>query len=299
MRGLTGWAIALRHPDGDIVVEAGDVPAPAGWQRRPFLRGLWTLGASARFGYRQLVTAAQVHELGRSEPVARHVPFVALGIALSVVIGLFVLLPLLVTGPGARDVGLPFRLAEGVLRFGLFAAYVAFVFRLPALRRVRSYHGAEHMAIHAFEAGDPLTTEAVMRHSPSHPRCGTAFLVIVFSLDMLVLALLPRYGVVPDLALRLVGLPLLAAVAYEVLRTGAQRRGIGSILNRAGMATQRLTTAPPSVDQVEVALAALHAALAIEGRALPASSQAIPTRPIPGPALQPRTEPVRHPEAAA
>jgi uncharacterized protein YqhQ len=130
------------------------------------------------------------------------------------------------------------------------------------------------MAIACAEAGEELTVENVSRHNPAHPRCGTGFLVILASVDTFVLAVLPRMGEVADLAVRIGFLPVTAAVAYELLRWGSRQRGIGFALNRFGLLTQRLTTARPDREQMEVAIAALELCRAAE--AVPAAAEAVP-----------------------
>jgi uncharacterized protein YqhQ len=209
----------------------------------------------------------------------RPLPVVLLAgmVGISLVIGLlvFTALPLLLTGRDpAVEASLAQRMSEGLVKSAFLAAYVVGVTRVARYRRIFSYHGAEHMAIACAEAGEELTIDNVSRHNPAHPRCGTGFLVILASVDTFVLAVLPRMGELTDLALRVGFLPITAAVAYELLRWGSRQRGIGFALNRFGLFTQRLTTARPDRDQVEVAIAALE--LCRNPEALPASA------PLPG-----------------
>ena len=281
MRGQAAWGVALRHPDGTIVSDSASFAAPSGWKTLPILRGLYILGSTFKFGFGQMTTALQVSTFGgrrESSRLERSLP-VIIGILLALVI--FVAAPLLATGRESNDVGLLQRLAEGVLKFLLFAGYVFLITRISRIGRIWSYHGAEHMSIHCLEAGDALTVENVEKYSPAHPRCGTAFLVILFALDTIALAALPRFGLAPDLFLRIAGLPLLGGIGYEVLRFGASHGGVLSVLNKIGLLTQKLTTSQPDRDQIEVAIAALEAALRAEGQPLPAGSTQIQTRPIP------------------
>jgi uncharacterized protein YqhQ len=161
------------------------------------------------------------------------------------------------------------------------------VTRVARYRRIFSYHGAEHMAIACAEAGEELTVANVSRHSPAHPRCGTGFLVILASVDTFVLAILPRLGEVTDLALRIGFVPVTAAIAYELLRWGSRQRGIGFALNRFGILTQRLTTARPDRDQIQVAIAALELCRSPQPVALPEPAQAGAMAPVPQVASQP------------
>jgi uncharacterized protein YqhQ len=259
IRGTDRWAMALRRPDGELHLDAGHISPASGLWRRPFMRGLHTLASTFRVGWMALIQSSQMESIGEIRPLPRF--FLAWLVGVSVVIGLvvFALIPLLLTGrPAGVEPDLPARLAEGGVKSSFLAVYVLGVTRMSRFRRLFSYHGAEHMAIACSEAGLPLTRENVARFNPAHPRCGTGFLVILASVDTLLLALLPRFGEIPDMALRIGFLPVTAAVAYELLRWGARQQGIGSALTRFGLLTQRLTTARPDAGQIDVAIAALR-----------------------------------------
>ena len=260
IRSGSRWAVALRAPSGEIHAYDGELAPPNGLWRLPFLRGLRALGTQLRLGMRALADSSTLAETGEIRPL----PLITtLGlVAVSLVIGLFVFsaIPLLLTGRDPlSEPTLPQRLSEGLIKGTLLAAYVVGVTRLPRYRRIFSYHGAEHMAIACAEAGKPLTSANVARFNPAHPRCGTGFLVILAAVDTLLLAALPRLGPMADLGLRIAFVPVTAAIAYEVLRWGARRRGLGFALNRFGLLTQRLTTAYPDAGQMEVAIAAVEA----------------------------------------
>jgi len=264
------WAVALRRPDGEIHRSEGAIAPARGAWRLPFLRGLRALGVQFRLGMRALIESSVMAEHGELRPL----PALMLAgmVGISLVIGLFVFtaLPLLLTGRDpAAEATLAQRLSEGLVKTAFLAVYVVGVTRVARYRRIFSYHGAEHMAIACAESGEDLTPENVSRHDPAHPRCGTGFLVILASVDTFVLAVLPRMGELADLALRIGFLPITAAVAYELLRWGSRQRGIGFALNRFGLFTQRLTTARPDGDQIEVAIAALE--LCRSSQALPAA----------------------------
>jgi uncharacterized protein YqhQ len=286
IRGRTAWSVALRHADGSVVGEVGQVPEPTGWRQLPVLRGIATLGSQLRLGWRLLMLSHAVAAYGERRPVPR--AMLAVAWVSAIVIGslLFVALPLLAT-PRTGDEDLLFRLGEGALKLLLLGGYVVVITRLTAFRRLFMYHGAEHMAVHAIEAGAPLTVDSVAGFHPAHPRCGTAFLLILAVVDGLVLAVLPRFGIVPDLAVRLFALPIFVGVAYEVLRFGAHRRGIANLLNRIGVLSQRLTTAYPDRGQMEVAIAALQLCMAAEGHALPMGSVPVAVTSVPEPLVPP------------
>jgi uncharacterized protein YqhQ len=259
VRSGARWAVALRTPSGDIHSYDGEVRAARGLWRRPFFRGLHALGVQLRLGMRALSDSSMLADTGEIRPVSI---LVTLGlVAVSMVIGLFVFsaVPLLLTGrEAAVEPTLGQRLSEGLVKGLFLAVYVVGVTRVPRYRRIFSYHGAEHMAIACAEAGRSLTLANVGRFSPAHPRCGTGFLVILAVVDTLLLAALPRLGPFADLSLRIAFVPVTAAIAYELLRWGSQRRGLGFALNRFGLFTQRLTTAYPDAGQMEVAIAALE-----------------------------------------
>jgi len=253
------WGVALRTPAGDIHTHAGELrPARGAW-RLPFLRGLRALGVQLRLGMRALADSSMLSDTGAINPPPA-LQTIGL-VAVSAVIGLFVfsVLPLLLTGrePLAEPT-VAQRLSEGLVKGSLLALYVIGVTRVARYRRIFSYHGAEHMAIACAEAGLPLTPDNLRRFSPAHPRCGTGFLVILAAVDTLLLAGLPRLGPLEDLTLRIAFVPVTAAVAYELLRWGSRRRGLGFVLNRFGLLTQRLTTAQPDAGQLEVAIAAVE-----------------------------------------
>ena len=280
------WAVALRRPDGEIHRSEGTIGTAAGPWRLPFLRGLRALGVQFRLGMRALIDSSVMAEHGELRPL----PMLGLAmmIGVSLVIGLFVFtaLPLLLTGRDpAAEATIAQRLSEGLVKTAFLAVYVVGVTRVARYRRIFSYHGAEHMAIACAEAGEDLTVENVGRHNPAHPRCGTGFLVILASVDTFVLAVLPRMGELTDLALRIGFLPITAAVAYELLRWGSRQRGIGFALNRFGLFTQRLTTARPDRDQIEVAIAALE--LCRAPRSIGAEAASLALAPVPQVASQP------------
>jgi uncharacterized protein YqhQ len=272
IQGRQAWSMAVRCPDGSIAVESHPLRAISGWSTWPLVRGPGLLARQARIGWGALNASTQYAAYGERRPLPPWAFPLQLGIALTIVLVVFVGLPMVVTDRPHADVGWAHRLAEGMLRGSLFVGYVALITRLPQLRRLFSYHGAEHMAVHAHEADEPLTVSSVSRFNPAHPRCGTAFLLILILIDTVILAVLPRFGMAPDLVIRLAGLPVVAAFAYEVLRWGAARRGAGAFLTRLGLYTQRLTTARPATDQIEVAIAAVKACRAAEANAISESA---------------------------
>jgi uncharacterized protein YqhQ len=260
IRSSQRWAVALRAPDGQIHSYGGELSAGGGAWRLPLMRGLRALGIQLRLGMRALADSSMLADTGVISPIPTIATITLVTVSLAIGLFVFSALPLLLTGRDAWvEPTFPQRLSEGLVKASFLAIYVIGVTRVPRYRRIFSYHGAEHMAIACAEAGLPLTPDHLRRFSPAHPRCGTGFLVILAAVDTVLLGLLPRFGAPLDLSLRIAFVPVTAAVAYELLRWGSHRRGIGFALNRFGLFTQRLTTAQPDARQLEVAIAALEA----------------------------------------
>ncbi len=263
MRGRDVWAVAVRRPDGGVHLEAHDV---GGLARRfpvlasPGLRGVVVLGQSLRIGMRALAISARVSSPEGAQPSAGQV---ALSMVLAVVlfVGLFIALPAVTFGRAGPLVGsgLLANALEGVFRVALFVGYLALVGRTREIRRVFEYHGAEHKAIAALEHGEPLDPERVDRYPTLHVRCGTNFLLIVMVLTILVFALFGSPGLAWRVISRVLAIPVIAGAAYEALRLGARRPDSRVIraLMAPGLWLQRITTRPPSADQIEVAIASL------------------------------------------
>jgi uncharacterized protein YqhQ len=208
-----------------------------------------------------------------------------LGLTLVAGIGVFFLLPLLIASVATAGVdnGLVQHLVEGLVRVVIFVGYLLVVGRAPDVRRVFQYHGAEHMTIHALEAGDPLTTEAVRRYPTAHPRCGTEFLVIVIALSIVAFSLVGQQSVVVMVGARIVLIPVIAAIGYELLRLGGRHRAnpIIQIVMYPGILVQMITTKRPTDDMIEVAIVSMEQAILADGETLPAGSAAFDRKPLP------------------
>lgn len=271
MRGSQRFAVALRTPDGEIALREGTLNEAlyrGRLIRIPFLRGLVTLWDSLGLGMKALMMSADVaagEEVSLEGPVSWIT--VALGIGLGV--GLFILLPSFLVGLLSPIVTsrLLSSLLEGIVRLALVIGYMWAVGRIPDIRRVFAYHGAEHKTINAYEGGSDLTVEAVRQFSKAHVRCGTSFLLTLTFIAVIVLAPLGRLPMGYRLLSRLVLLPVLAGIAYEVNRLAARsahRRWLRPLI-APNLALQRLTTNEPDDDMIEVAISALSAVLRSEG----------------------------------
>ena len=290
MRAPNAWAVAVRRPSGDIEAVRHPLPRLSSRSRLarvPFIRGMLVLGESLTLGFRALSWSAQQASGEDEEPLTRRQIAGSMTVALVLFAALFILIPAAVARFAAGDSDLTFNAIEGVVRLFLFVGYIWVIGRSDEIRRVFQYHGAEHMAIHAYEAGEPLAVDSVERYRPEHPRCGTSFLLIVVVLSILVFSLLGQPGWVGLIVSRLVLIPVIAGVAYEMLKfSGAHRsEWLGRILAAPGMWLQRLTTGQPEADMIEVAVASLLSALdddeveAIRSRGpLPAAAEAARAR---------------------
>jgi uncharacterized protein YqhQ len=277
MRGPSAWALAVRKPDGEIAEVNRPISSPMArhWVfRLPIVRGVIALGESLAIGFRALAISANyaAQEEGEEGEAATEIPRGAIVFAFLVAIGfavaLFKVTPALITNWLPFDTGGWFVIIEGAIRVTLLVLYLALISLLPDLRRVFQYHAAEHKAINAYEAGEELVPERVQRFSLIHPRCGTAFLLWVMVLAVFVFAFFGHPAWYWLIATRILLLPLIAGLAYELIRFAGKHSGnrILMTLLAPGQWLQRLTTRQPSLDQLEVSIKALKEVLALEGR---------------------------------
>jgi len=292
MRGRDAIAVAFRHPDGHIVWASEPLNSgPHGWRlaKAPFVRGLIVLYETLVVGTRWLIRSANIQASADGVELGRGSIALMLGLTLILGVGVFFLLPLFIAAVTTASVTQDWvqHLVEGVVRVAIFLGYLALISRAPDIRRVFEYHGAEHMTIHALEAGDPLTTDAVRKYPTAHPRCGTEFLVVVIILSIFAFSLVGRQSIGIMVASRLLLIPVIAGIGYEILRFGARHRGnaIVRAIMAPGILVQLITTKRPSDDQIEVAIVSMEQALEADGETVPIGSE-LPLRERlePGPA---------------
>ncbi len=269
MRSPSSWAVAIRTPDGDITEVVRDISSPM--QRRkiwrlPVIRGVIALGESLAIGFRALAISANVASQERDEDgeiqtqISRGQIIFSFAIAIGFALMLFKIGPALLTSWLPVESTELFVIVEGVIRVSVFIGYILLISLLPDLRRVFQYHGAEHKSINALEAGAELTPANVQKFSLIHPRCGTAFLLWVMVIAIFVFALVGR----PDwywlIASRILLLPVIAGLAYELIRYAGKHQDnrVLMTLLAPGLWLQRLTTREPTDDQVEVSIQALQ-----------------------------------------
>jgi uncharacterized protein YqhQ len=289
MRGVSTWAVAVRKatPEQLERAERGLDPTEAAegeieviseplvsWTKRhrvlrwPVIRGVVALAESLKIGFKALGISANAQLEGEDEQIGGKTWAGTVALSIVLAVGLFFLLPVGITNI-FRD-SLPnsvvFVIVEKVIRIGIFLGYLWLISRMRDLQRVFQYHGAEHKTISCYEAGEPLTPENAQRFSRFHPRCGTSFLLIVMIVAIFVFAPLGRpewYILFPS---RVIGIPLVAGLAFEVIKWFGRNRTKrwARILMWPGIQLQRLTTREPDLSQLAVAIAALEAVLAVE-----------------------------------
>jgi uncharacterized protein YqhQ len=275
MRGVSTWAVAVRTPEGEV--ETISEPLVS-WAKRhrvlrlPVIRGVVALGESLKIGFRALAFSANAQlpedEAGEKEEIGGWVWGLTVALSLALAVGLFFVIPVGATSLIKDWLGsaLLFWLVEGVLRTLIFIGYIVAISRLPDLRRVFEYHGAEHKTISCFEADEELTPPNAARFSRLHPRCGTSFLLIVMVLAIFVFAPIGLPAWYWLLASRILGIPLIAGLSYEVIKWAGKNRNKRWVraLMWPGLMLQNLTTREPDQDQLAVAIRALEEVLAVE-----------------------------------
>ena len=282
MRGVSTWAVAVRKPGrsgderaarggGDVEVQSFPLVT---WTKRhpvlrwPVIRGVVALADSLSIGFRALGISANAGLPEDEEPISGAMWAGTLVVALAFAVGLFFVVPVALTSLFKDQLGSAFLfwLVEGLLRTAIFLGYLGVMSRLPDLRRVFEYHGAEHKTISCFEAGEDLTPENAQRFSRLHPRCGTSFLLIVMIVAIFVFAPLGLPAWYLLLASRILGVPLIAGLSFEVIKFAGRNRRKRWVqaLMWPGMQLQKLTTREPDFDQLAVAIAAMDAVLAVE-----------------------------------
>ena len=274
MRGQQTMAVAVRHPDGNIVVHSEPLnPRIYGsaWSKVPFLRGTVMLWDTIVLGIRSLMFSADVamgeEDVEFSGPLA----WGTMALSLALGLGFFLLVPVLLVrlvDPYLHSSFLS-NLVEGLIRLAFFLAYVYAIGLLPDIRRVFAYHGAEHKTISAYEAGVPLEPAAIQTYHTAHARCGTGFLLVFLVIATFVFSLLGKPSLLWRLASRLALLPVIAALAYEMIKFSAAHTNnplISTLILKPSLALQSLTTRQPDDAMVEVAIAALKQVLSTEGR---------------------------------
>ncbi len=284
MRAPHSYCVAVRKPDGEIVTEEQPILKVSEKYpifKKPILRGLGTLGQAMNLGYRALKFSANAAlDDGSAAPagsdgkkpmeISSWMMTANLVFSFAFFIFLYKFVPLfLATQLGSVVPELSGRFAtnmvDGVIRMVIFLAFLFLLSQLKDIRRVFEYHGAEHKVVFNFESGKPVTVENAQKFTTFHPRCGTSFLLVVMTISMIVYALVPVDGFAARFAARILLLPLIAGLSYELIRFAAKRQGsLMGLLTAPGLWLQRITTKPPDDSEAAVAICALEHAMALE-----------------------------------
>jgi uncharacterized protein YqhQ len=280
MRSPHAWAIAVRKPSGEIARHCESLERPSEkhkWMGWPMLRGVMTLGQAMTLGFRALKFSANValdeiqpDDEGKKLEINGWMAAVNIIFSVGFFIFTYKFLPLLAATELKRvnplfGEQIIFNLVDGVIRMLLFLLFIWGVSLMRDIHRVYEYHGAEHKTVFAFENGDPLQTGAVQKYSTYHPRCGTSFLMTVMIISIAVYTLIPVHTFWARFGVRIALLPVIAGLSYEIIRFAAKHRGsLFALMTAPGLWLQRITTQPPSDDQVECAIIALDEAMALE-----------------------------------
>ena len=270
IRGQRNIAIAVRRPDGSIALKRQPLtPIFTGRLRRiPLARGVIAMAETLTLGMRALTYSANVAAEAEGEEISARSMAGMMAVSLTIAIGLFFLVPVLASDrlEGLLGSSLMANIAEGVIRLGLFLGYILLIGRMNDIRRVFMYHGAEHMTVHAQERGDPLNVAHIRRYPTAHPRCGTAFLLVVMVVAILAFIFVGREPFWWLIASRIVLVPLIAAVSYEVIRFSGRHAAnpLVALITAPSLALQSLTTRQPDDDQIEIAIAAMQQAQAAD-----------------------------------
>ncbi len=280
MRAPHSYCVSVRKPDGSVAMEQAPLARPSEKHRifkYPVFRGLGTLGQAMALGIKALRFSANAAlEPEPSKPAAKpaQVSNTMLTLNVLVSIGFFLFLykfvPLVLVTRLKQHYALLnhyvfFNLADGLVRMLIFIAFLGILSQMKDIRRVFEYHGAEHKVVFNFESGRPVDVANARTFSTLHPRCGTSFLLVVMVISMLIYALAPFQSFALRLLSRVLLLPLVAGLSYEVIRFAARRQGsLWALMVRPGLWLQKITTKPPSDDQLEISITSLDGAMALE-----------------------------------
>lgn len=295
MRGPKKIAMAVRKSDGEIIIEEKEVKGIGNWGKVPLIRGVIAFVSSMVIGIQALMFSSQFFDdeedisakknnenkekrkkeknkienrSGNGNPLPTGVLYGTLLVSLLFSVGLFMLLPNFLA-----DLIVPkenvtmYNVVENIIKVVIFIGYLALVSQMKDIKRVFEYHGAEHKSIFCYENGEELTVENVKKFKRFHPRCGTSFLLFVVIISIVFFSFLPRFAnVFANMAIRLLLMPVVAGVSYEIIKfAGRSKNKCVMLLNKPGMWLQRLTTREPDDSQIEVAIASLKAVIPENG----------------------------------
>ena len=268
MRGQRTMVTTVRRPDGGLATDTQPLSnLYTGWMRRtPLMRGIIILIEVLVLGVKSLLYSANIALEEEGEEISGWLIWVMMVVSLVLAVGLFFIAPLFLTRSLNVGSSLVFNLVDGIIRVVIFIAYLKIMTLVPDIKRVFAYHGAEHKAVHANEAGVPLEVEVVREYSTAHVRCGTSFLVAVMLISIIIFALIGLHSAWLMVLSRIVLIPVITALGYEVIYFGSRHinNGLVKAILTPGLWIQRLTTREPDDSQLKVALLALNGVMAAD-----------------------------------
>ncbi len=275
MRGANAVAMANRTPEGEIVINQEPLTGiyTSNIRKIPFLRGLVILWDALGLGMRYLTISANL-QTGEDEKLEGPALYLTLALSIALGIGIFFLLPAFISGLIAKFTTITpwvVNLFEGLLRLAILIVYLWLIGKMPDIKRVFMYHGAEHKTINAFEAGSELTPENVKKFSLEHPRCGTSFILTLVLLSIIVFSLFGPMPLYWRLISRILMIPVLAGIAYEYIRLLSRHLDSPFVrfIIKPNLALQKLTTREPNEEMLEVSIKAFDTMYAMENEAVP------------------------------
>jgi len=272
IRGKEHFSVSVRSPSGQIITQTKSVPSllSSRFKQIPFIRGIITLAETLILGMDALSYSSSIASGEEHEKPSKFSIALMLSISLTVAIILFFLLPLIASTPleGMFGNDVASNMGEGVIRLSIFLLYVFLIGLMKDIKRVYMYHGAEHMTVHAQENNDPLSIENVRKYNTAHPRCGTAFLLTVMVVSIIIFTFIPRDPVWILYGSRILLIPVIASISYEFIRMTGKYQSISLFraVSIPNLMMQKLTTREPDDLQIEVAIEAMQAALDADRR---------------------------------
>jgi uncharacterized protein YqhQ len=268
MRGKKARVTAVRRPNGELAMDIQPLAAiyTGRLRKAPLVRGIIVLIEAVVLGIKSLLYSANVSLEEEETEISGGLTWIFLTLSLVFAVALFFMAPLFLTRLLHIESSLVFNIVEGCIRLAIFIAYLWVMTRLPDIKRVFAYHGAEHKAVHAYEDGAPLEVEAAKKYNTAHTRCGTAFLFIVLIIAIIVFAIIGRPALWLMVLSRIILIPVIAALGYEITQFGARhsKNRLVRIVLAPGLWLQRLTTKEPDDSQLEVALSALKKVMEVD-----------------------------------
>ncbi len=265
MRSQNYYSIAVRRPDNSISLKVERIKTSKKFSKMIFVRGIVALYETLDIGFKAIMHSAE-EAAGEKEKIGKKEAFITIAASVLLALLLFVALPFWLSTLVTKNNSLLFNLIDGAIRTAIFVAYLLIISLIPDVKVMFRYHGAEHMTIHAYEAGKKLNASEARKYPTLHPRCGTSFLLFVLILSILVFSVVTSSSWLIKFASRIILLPVIAGLSYELLKLSAKKKDnpVFKAIISPGLMLQKITTARPNDKQIEVAIKALNGVLDAE-----------------------------------